>query len=388
MDITRGRALAARRVRERSWSLASVAARPMIRDVVVPFVATRAALFAIALVTFRLPLDPAIDLSANHLLSALARWDGAWYLHIAESGYDYRFEDFSSVAFSPLLPLLMRGLGALLGGGTTALLVAGAVIVNAALFAACVMLVKLTSLDFDRAIARRVPLYLLAFPTSFFLSAIYPESLFLALAVAAFYCGRTDRWLAAGLLGALCALARPHGVVIALPLAVEYLHQRSFDVRAVRANVLALALPFVAFAGWLGFQYAKFGDALAFVHAQLAWQRVPGAPWQAFTNYFFGGERGPWNDLLFALLFIGLTVVVAYTQRPSYAVYAALYVLVPLSTGQLYSMMRFGLSIFPVFIALAWLGRFPLFDRAYVPAGLMIAGAFMTFFVTQQFFLA
>jgi hypothetical protein len=388
VDITRGRVFATRTVRARSSPLVEVLSRPIVREVVVPFVATRAALFAVALVTFRLPLDPAIDLSPNHLLSALGRWDGAWYVNIAQSGYDYTSDEFSAVAFSPLLPLLMRALAPVFGGGTTALLVAGALIVNAALFAACVLLVKLTALDFERSLAQRVPLYLLAFPTSFFLSAIYPESLFLALAVGAFYCARTDRWLAAGLLGALCALARPHGVVIALPLAVEYLYQRSFDVRAVRANALALMLPFVAFAGWLGYQYLKFGDALAFVHAQLAWQRVPGAPWQAFTNYFFGGERGPWNDLLFALLFIALAVIVAYTQRPSYAVYAALYVLVPLSTGQLYSMMRFGLSIFPVFIALAWLGRFQIFDRAYVPAGLMIAGAFMTFFVTQQFFLA
>ena len=387
MDIVHGRTAAISRPRAPSWSLAW-AASPFVRDVLVPLVSTRVALFAVALVTFRLPLDPAIDLSPNHLLSALARWDGEWYVHIAQSGYQYRVEDFSAAAFSPLLPLLMRAIAPLLGGSTSAYIVAGAIITNVALAAACVLLVRLAALDFDIPTSRRLPLYLLAFPTSFFLSAIYPESLFLALAVGAFYCARRNRWLAAGVLAALCALARPHGVAIAIPLAVEYLYARDFSLRAIRPNVLFLALPFVAFAGWLGYQFVTLGDPLAFLHAQSAWQRVPGAPWEGFTNYFTGAQHGPWNDLLFALLFIGLAVLVALTQRPSYAVYAAIYVLVPLSTGQLYSMMRFGLSIFPIFFALAWLGRHPAFDRAYVPAGLTIAGAFMTFFVTQQFFLA
>jgi hypothetical protein len=369
-------------------AVARAASRPLVADILVPLLSTRLAIFAIGLATFRLPLDPANDLSPNHLLSALSRWDGGWYLGIAENGYDYTDGEFQSVAFSPLLPLLMRGVAPLFGGGSDALLVAGAVIANCALLAACVLLMKLASLDYDQATARRVPLYLLVFPTSFFLSAVYPESLFLALAVGSFYSARRQHWLLAGALAALCVLARPHGILVAPALALEYLYQRRFSLRAVRADVLALALPVLAFAGWLGFQQLKFGDALAFVHAQSAWQRAPGPPWDAFASYITGAPHGPWNDVLFALGFIALALIVVRTQRPSYGLYALLFVLVPICTGQLYSLMRLGLPVFPAFMILASLGRSRAFDRAYVPAGLLIGGAFMTYFVTQLFFLA
>lgn len=364
------------------------AARPFVTDVLVPLLATRAALIGIALIAFRLPVDAALDTSPNHLLTALSRWDGIWYVHIAAQGYDYTDGDFTSVAFAPLLPLLMRALGPLFGGGMDGLLIAGAVIVNVALALACVLLVKLTSLDFDEADARRVPLYVLVFPTSFFLSAVYPEAIFLALAVGAFYAARRDRWIIAGALAALCVLARPHGILILPALALEYLYQRGFSPRAVRADVLALLMPLVAFGAWLLFQYAKFGDPLAFVHAQGAWQRVPGPPWNAFTVYFSGAPHGPWNDFLFAIALLIATAYAAMRLRPSYALYAALLVLAPISTGQLYSLMRFGVSIFPLFIALALLGRHPLFDRAYVSAGLLIGGAFITIFASSLLFLA
>src|SRR6478672_6618881 len=42
---------------------------------------------------------------ADTLLSPLARWDSAWYLNIAHSGYGG-----PSSAFFPLYPLLVRGL--------------------------------------------------------------------------------------------------------------------------------------------------------------------------------------------------------------------------------------------------------------------------------------
>ena len=49
------------------------------------------------------------------------RWDGNWYAEIAERGYSYRPGSESSVAFLPMLPLLMRaggrpGTGPPLGG--------------------------------------------------------------------------------------------------------------------------------------------------------------------------------------------------------------------------------------------------------------------------------
>src|SRR4029079_9154843 len=76
-----------------------------------------------------------------------------------------------------------------------------------------------------RELASRSVWYMLIFPTSFFLSAVYAESLFLVMALGAIYAARRERWLFAGLLGAGAALTRPFGVVVAVPLAVELLMQ-------------------------------------------------------------------------------------------------------------------------------------------------------------------
>lgn len=362
-------------------------AGPLVADVLLPFAVTRLALAAVALLALRIPRDHSVDVSTNGLLSALSRWDGVWYVNIAAHGYGYTHETFTAYAFAPLLPLLMRLLAPLFGGGTDAFVLAGLVIVNTALLVACALVVKLVRLDHDDATARRVPLYLLAFPTSFFLSAVYPEALFLALTVGAFYAARTRRWALAGALAALCVLARPHGVLIVLPLLVEHVHQRWSLPRRLSRDAAWLGLPILVFAAWLGFQQAAFGDALAFVHAQAAWMRRPSAPWDAFPNAFANGRDG-WPDVMQALAIVALALYAIPRVRPSYALFAALFVLAPLASGQLYSMIRFTLSIFPLFIGLATLGRHAVFDRVYVPAALLLGGALMLCFASGLLFLA
>ena len=368
-------------------AIAPLLARPVVREVVAPLIVTRVAIVAIALISYRLPIKTENDLSVQHWLSALSRWDGAWYLRIAESGYDYTPGQFSSVAFAPLLPLLMRLGAPLFGGGKEALLLAGIVVVNVALCAALAYLVALARFDVDASTARRAALYLIVFPTAFFLSALYPESLFLAFAIASFYHARRGQWLLAGVFAVGCALARPHGVLIVVALAAELVLQHGLSLRAIARGGYALVLPVAAFAGWLGYLYANFGDPLVFLRTQSAWGRGLMAPWQTLANYF-GPQRGPISDLLFTIAFVALAVVVAFRLRPSYAVYAATFLLVPISTGQLYSIMRFGLALFPAFIVLARLGQHRLLDRTYLAAALMIGGAFVSFFAAGLFFLA
>ena len=386
--LSRERTLAAADALERTRAAsARLVGHPFVREVVAPLIVTRAAIVAIALISYRLPVKTESDLSIHHWLSALSRWDGVWYLQIAQRGYEYVPGQFSSVAFAPLLPMLMQLGAPLFGGGQEALLLAGIAVANLALAAAVAYLVALARLDVDGSTARRAALYLIVFPTSFFLSALYPESLFLAFAVASFYYARRGRWLVAGTLAAGCALSRPHGVLIVVALAVECLLQHGFSLRACTRGLYALALPVVAFLGWLGYLYLRFGDPLVFMRTQSAWGRGLVPPWQTLVN-FFGPQRGPISDLLFTLVFAVLAVGVAFWLRPSYAAYAALFLLVPISTGQLYSIMRFGLALFPAFIVLARWGRRPAVDRAYLAAALMVGGAFVSFFAAGLFFLA
>ncbi len=109
------------------------------------------------------------------------RWDAMWYAEIAERGYSYRPGRQSSVAFMPMLPLLMRaGEYLRLDRYWAGVLVPNlAFVAGLAFFGRCV--IRVTN---DAATSWRACILLAAFPTSFFFSAPYHESLVLALSAA------------------------------------------------------------------------------------------------------------------------------------------------------------------------------------------------------------
>ena len=105
----------------------------------------------------------------------------------------------SNVAFFPLYPNLIRVVHYLVPlSGDAGWLLVGITVSNAALVVALIYLYQLVRLDFDQSTAARTVLYLCVFPTTLFLSAVYSESLFLALIVSAFYYARSGRWLVVG----------------------------------------------------------------------------------------------------------------------------------------------------------------------------------------------
>ena len=66
--------------------------------------------------------------------------------------------------------------------------------------------------------------------------------------------------------------------------------------------------------------------------------------------------------------------------RPSYALYFAASLLVPMSTASLMSMPRFDLVVFPAFMLLALWGRRPVVNSAIVSLSLTLLGVFTVFF--------
>ena len=119
-------------------------------------------------------------------LDMWARWDSGFYLRIATEGYIHTANDLSHLAFFPLYPLLLRVIS--LGAGDWAVVTAiGVLISNVATLTAFYLLYRLTLLDEDRATGQRTIWIFAFFPTSFFLSVVYTEGLFLMLTVAAFY---------------------------------------------------------------------------------------------------------------------------------------------------------------------------------------------------------
>jgi hypothetical protein len=288
-------------------------------------------------------------------ISMLSRWDGFWYVDIAQHGYNYDPLAASNIAFAPVLPSLMRVGGLLLGrGDADALAGTGIVVSNVALVAAVVYLFTLTRPSFGDDVALRTVAWLVLWPFSFYFSTVYPQALFLAFVVAAFFYARRDRWWLAGVLGALAAVTRQYGALVFVPLAVEYwCRWRRFRPEAG----WLLLIPLTSVAWFVGLGMFT-GDPLAVLHTEGRWARHLMPPWDTLRAFFsapltWGSDDHSPLDLIFLLVYTPLVLRAWRDTRASYALYATLLLGLPLVSGVLTSLPRFGLEWFPLFIVLA-----------------------------------
>jgi hypothetical protein len=138
----------------------------------------------------------------NLVVSPFARWDSVWYLQIAQTGYDH---EVARTAFFPLYPLLVHVAGFVIQPD----LVAGIVISFAAFAIALILLHRLVTLELDAERADLTVLLIAFCPMSYFFSAVYSESLFLALSLGCILRARNGRWATAALLGAPASVRGP-----------------------------------------------------------------------------------------------------------------------------------------------------------------------------------
>lgn len=283
----------------------------------------------------------------------MAHWDGRWYLYIAETGYDVK-----SAAFFPLYPAMIR----LLKGLAVDPLIGGLLISNLSLFVICFMFYRLVSLDYDEQVSTRALWYLVLFPTSFYFSVLYSESLFLALVLLAFYAARTKRWFWAGVFGMTAGLTRNLGVLLLIPLVYEYLADIKFQLRQVKPDILWLGLVPVGPAVFMAYLWRVLGNPLAFLDAQKFWHRTFAFPWQSFyracDNVVKGVQPGRnFLDLIFTVIVVLLIILAVRKTRFSYLLYMLIGAALPLTSSAphagLYSMPRLILVLFPMYIVMA-----------------------------------
>jgi len=151
------------------------------------------------------------------LLASSARWDASWYLQIAHSGYG---GDLARTAFFPLYPLLIH----VVAWVVRSPVIAGALISLVAFAVALTLLHRLVRLDHSPRIAQVTVMLMAFFPMALFFSAVYTESLFLALSLATILNARQGRWVWAGVLGMLAALTRDGGVLLIVPVVLLMLY--------------------------------------------------------------------------------------------------------------------------------------------------------------------
>jgi len=313
------------------------------------------------------------------LFNPWAHWDGVWYIKIATSGYA---DNDGSTAFFPLLPLLLRYVGWLFNGN---LLITGIVISLLCYGGSIWLLYRLVRQDFDEQIATRTVTLLAIAPLSFFLQAVYTESLFLLLSLACFVFAREDRWRLAGIMGLLATLTRSTGVLLLIPMAYYYYERRGWSWRKTDSHVANLLMVIEGLLVWMTYLALAFGKPFVFSTAQAQWERSPAAPnytvaravvttvWglrraiSAEYNHWIWDlpRRGPMYsylvdnvlNLLFFLVAVALLWYGARRLPRAYSIYALVMLAYPLFFPSkfvpLMSYARFTLTVFPLYIALA-----------------------------------
>jgi 4-amino-4-deoxy-L-arabinose transferase-like glycosyltransferase len=298
-----------------------------------------------------------------------ARWDSDFFIRIAQNGYDD-----ASAAFHPLYPAAVAGLGRAFAGHY---ILAGLVISLLAGAGSFVLLYQLAEKRLGADGARRSVLYLALFPMALFFQAVYSESLFLFLVLAAFALGERNAFAAAGIATGLAILTRAAGLALLPALAILAWRNRD-RLRALGG--LALALPVAAVYPLI--LWLELDDPFAFTDAQDRWHRHFSragpfgglwdglvAGWRGLEQFIVGhgthvagvsARHAAAENLqaaLFLLVFLALTVVAWRRFGAPYGLFAAVSLAIPLSYPSsrwpLLSLPRFGLVIFPFFLALA-----------------------------------
>jgi hypothetical protein len=302
-----------------------------------------------------------------------AHFDSGWYIQISH-GYPKLIagnsEPLRTWGFLPGYPIALHVVAIILTIIHTpgpVDIVAGTSVSYAASFGTAVYLYLLAGAELDRAAARRAVTYLLIFPTSLFLSAVYPEGLLLLATTGAFYHARRRQWLPAGLLSAVAVITHTEGVLALAPVTLEFLAYYSQTGGWRQWSFLKvswlLGPPLAALGAYALYSHSHTGYWLAFATSQnVVWGHHLSPPIYPFIGFLLHPGIGSAFDfdfhllnILIALLALWLTVVAFRRLPPSYGLAILLGVLLPLSTdgSHTHSVARHVGSLFALFMALA-----------------------------------
>jgi len=225
---------------------------------------------------------------------ALTKWDGHWFLGIAEHGYHgvsanlvdafgHR-TDATALAFFPGYPLLVAAVAWLpwvsVFGAALGVNVVGGVV-------AAIGLARLSrTITGSPRVGLLMVVLFAAAPMGVVLSMTYSEALFVALAVWALNGVLERRWVLAGVCTGLAGLVRPTAAALVLAVVaaavLAVLHRR--DGWRPWAAALLAPLGLLGYLGWVGWQ----------THSVFGWFTLQSRGW----NSGFDGGAASWRYLV------------------------------------------------------------------------------------------
>jgi hypothetical protein len=376
-------------MRERQTSVGLVGAG--LRVALPPYVISRLVLLTAA--AFALVLVP----SGNHdVKSVFTTWDSQWYVSIAEHGYlpgpdvnrpgapegaDTSVD--GAVAFFPLYPLVVAGIGSVLPLPLDVVAIGVALLLGAAAVVAYANLAG--SLRGEAATDRAVLLFCF-FPGAFIFSLAYPDGLLILLACLCLLQLQRKAWVLAGMTAALASATRPNGLALTVSCAVaSFIAMReSRDLRSVVAPLLA-PTGFLAFIGYLWWRTDEPG--YWFRANRVFWHDTIGS-WPELNALAGGGVAPEVRTFLYAGLaagFVLLVVLVVLMVRahlpPAVVAYALAGEALALLSGALAVRPRFLLAAFPLVMALGFTLEGRIFKMALAVSSAAMVAIFFFYVV-------
>jgi hypothetical protein len=311
----------------------------------------------------------ALCVSSPHPLVSTGNWDGAWYGSIAQHGYGYAHLGAQrDIAYFPLYPLLALPL--LRMGMSWPL--AGVLVSNVAFLAALVIIYALVRARLSAVTARWTVAVTCACPTSLFASVAYHESTFLFFSALGLWWTLRDARLAGGLAGAAASATSALGIALAAALTIDPIVQRR-GARAIASGALAFGgIGLFALFCWL-----RFGDPLAFAHAETGW-RTGGIDIGAWLRVL--ASLSTWDGFrqnVMVIVLVPLGAVALVVQRKALGslltLYGVLVIALIFAGGEPISADRYAYAAIPVLIALGRaLQRVPIAGGAALAASLVL----------------
>ncbi len=339
--------------------------RAELLSILTVFAATRLLLILIGVITLtfftpvkgteyhRLNASPAIDM--------WYRWDAGFYVAIARYGYGWSVNHQASAdtVFLPLYPVEIHTVDQIVGCSTAeCATVSGVLISNVALLAATILLYSLIKQYANPKLAWRCVWLVMLVPGGIFLSGVYAEPVFFCLTILCFYLLSKDHFVLAVGAAGLAALTRPMGVAL-YPALLVYLWQK-YQFKIPWTKLLVAQMSLLTFGVYVLLVSINTHDTFGYFDAyRIAWQRdVVASPLGTFLVYFSGqrvslwGWRLSWLDFGFTIFYIFLAIL-AVRQNLLWGTFALVAILIPISSGNLLGLPRYGMVVFPFYVLVA-----------------------------------
>lgn len=302
------------------------------------------------------------------LQSSFKTWDAQHYLFLIQNGYA---PEQNSNKFFPLYPTIVNGMNYFIDNSfIAALLVSN--IFSLLTIAMCFLFVKE---QFGKDVAILTGTILLLFPTAFYLSLIYTESVFMFLVFSFFYFLFKKNYVIAGAFSFFMPFTRPVGILILIPFVTYYLLDNSKKRKEITVpsfnEPVSLSLPYqwifllfplLGFCAYLFFMQATTGNYFSGFTTETAFiggYRVENvlSP-SVFLDLFFTKQLAVHNYLyssidriLFFLYLCLLPFIYKYAGKTLY-MYSLAFGMLPL-LGSFMGYSRYIFVVFPLFIVLA-----------------------------------